>query len=154
MAFMASSSILLVVGLVLSKPGQGYVTDPNTGTQVVEATPTPSGPPNPDATPAPVYCGGKQPCYGKAALAQHATTSSCWAYNDTWMLNLTGYAPLHPNGPQYVVNDLFCGKDAHGGLDGAVKIGYSHVHKSETINNQSNSILASYRVGYYDPAKP
>lgn len=145
-AFIASMSILLVVGLVLSKPS-ATTSFQSLPSQVPVASESPSA----DGK---VYCGGKQPCYGKSTLAQHATTGNCWGFNADWMVNLTGYAPVHPNGPQYVDNNLFCGKDVHGALDGSVAIGYTHVHQNSTQSNTTSSILSSYRVGYYDPNKP
>ncbi|HEY6737068.1 MAG TPA: hypothetical protein VI322_05115 [Candidatus Saccharimonadia bacterium] len=145
MAFMASFSILLVVGLVLT-----HQTSSSVAPQTVAEEPTGGN----AAANGKTYCGGKQPCYGKSQVAAHATAANCWGYNLDWVLNLTGYAPVHPNGPQYVANDLFCGKDVHGALTGAVAIGYKHEHQAVTQDNGMGSILASYRVGYFDPDKP
>lgn len=139
--FVASMSLILVAGLVLThqKPAGVGSTAGSSASPAARSA---------------VYCGGKTPCYGKSALAAHADAGSCWGYNLDWVINLTGYAPVHPVGPKYVVNDEFCGKDVHGALAGTVTVGYSHAHQDVTQTNGAGSILTSYRVGYYDANKP
>lgn len=116
----------------------------------VVVTPTPIG-----YTPPPVvYCAGKTPCYGPSDMAQHTTSSNCWGYNLTWVIDLTRYAPHHPNGPQNINVSSICGKDIHGALTGSTYVNGTHYHHSDTINNGSTSQMSSYRVGYFDKNKP
>jgi hypothetical protein len=124
-----------------------------------KSAPAATSAPAADPAPAPqpvVYCAGQSPCYGVSVLAAHTSFSSCWGYNLTWMINLTAFAPQHPNGATNVLATAFCGKNLAAGLNGTQgdDNGDTHNHKVETKNNTANSLLASYRVGYYDPTMP
>jgi hypothetical protein len=127
--------------------------------QLATTTPSPTPVPTPAPTPTPVpvvYCGGLTPCYGPTQLAQHASISgSCWGYNLTWVIDLTAFAPDHPNGPDNILSTTVCGKDIAGALGGTVSSGGgTHNHFSATKSNAANSILSSYKVGYFDANKP
>lgn len=135
------------------KPGTVATVTPKPGGGGSVATPKPTATPAPTPPPV-VYCAGKTPCYGPSTLAAHTSNSNCWGYNLTWVINLTGYAPSHPNGTANVLAGNTCGKNIAGALDGSVSVGGTHAHKSATTNNAVNSLLASYRVGYYDASKP
>lgn len=115
--------------------------------------------------PAPVYCGGKPGCYGRSALAAHATPGNCWSWNGDWVINLSSYAPVHKGGASagsLESSAATCNHDMNAILRGAAGIsGYRDkrgnavfTHKPETYSNSGASALAGYRVGYYDPAKP
>lgn len=118
------------------------------------ATPTPTVAPT--ATPVPVvYCSGLTPCYGPSTMAQHTSvTGSCWGYNLTWVIDLTAFAPDHPAGPSNILSSVLCGKDISSALSGNTNVSGTHNHNTDTKNNTANSILSSYRVGYYDASKP
>lgn len=139
------------------KPGAAATPTPKPGAGTPVATPKPGGTPAPTVAPTPapvVYCQGKSPCYGPSVLAGHTANNNCWGYNRTWVINLTGYAPSHPNGSANVIASNTCGKNIAGALDGSVSVSGTHAHKSATITNAVNSLLAQYRVGYYDASKP
>lgn len=115
---------------------------------------------------APVYCGGKTPCYGKSTLASHTAASSCWAWSGDWVLDITSYQSHHKDrdgasSSQLAKSSSVCNHSVKGFLDGTAAIpGYTfsgkskHTHRSSTRNNTSSSKLAAYRVGYYDASKP
>ena len=118
--------------------------------------------------PAPVYCGGKTPCYGKSDLAAHATVGNCWGWNGNWAINITSYNPVHKGGilagstSSLENNSATCNHDINAILRGVASIpGYkdkransTFTHRSDTINNTTLSALSGYRVGYYDSSKP
>jgi hypothetical protein len=136
------------------------ITPPSTptvpSTPTTPTTPTQPTTPTTPAPPAPVYCGGKtdHPCYGKSDLAAHASTSNCWGFNKDWMIDLSGYAPKHPDGANKVITTAACGKDIAGILGGTVSSNGTHNHKSATKTNSSTSQLKSSMIGYYDASKP
>jgi hypothetical protein len=116
------------------------------------------------SNPSVLYCGGNTPCYGPSTLATHATSGNCWGWNLDRVVNVTSYAPKHP--PRAGSGSLestvsTCNHDIHAILIGVSAIsGYTtsggstkHKHNSST-NNNTGGTLASYLVGYYDPAKP
>ncbi len=118
--------------------------------------------------PAPVYCGGKTPCYGPNDLASHASPGNCWGWNLDWVINITSFRPKHPGGIRSGSSSTLenasatCNHDIHTILAGSAGIpGYrdssgstTHNHNSSTKNNSSSTQLAAYRTGYYDPSKP
>jgi hypothetical protein len=122
--------------------------------QVPTPTPSATPKPSPSPVPAPTYCSGNTPCYGAADLAGHASTSNCWSYNKGVMFNLSGYASRHPAGTDTVLATNTCGRDMSTVLSGSTKVnGRSHNHSSSVENNGSNG-MSSFKVGYYDSAKP
>ena len=118
--------------------------------------------------PAPVYCAGKTPCYGKSDLAAHASVGNCWAWNNDWVINITSYSPVHKGGIMSGSSSTLenagatCNHSINSILKGSASIpGYkdkrsnsTFSHKSDTINNTTSSALIGYRVGYYDASKP
>lgn len=118
--------------------------------------------------PAPVYCSGMTPCYGRSDLAAHASVGNCWAWNNTWVINITSYSPVHKGGILSGSTSTLenaaatCNHDINAILRGSASIsGYkdkranpTFAHRSDTINNTSLSALIGYRVGYYDASKP
>lgn len=118
--------------------------------------------------PAPVYCGGKTPCYGPADLAAHASIGNCWSWNIDWVINITTFRPNHKGGIKSGSTSTLentsatCNHDINAILKGTSSIpGYkdsggstTHNHASSTSNNTASSALTSYRAGYYDATKP
>jgi hypothetical protein len=129
---------------------------PGAKTPAPTVAPVKTPAPTPAPTPKPVvYCGGATPCYGPTTLAQHASVSgSCWGYNLNWVIDLTAYAPAHPNGPSNVLSSILCGKNIAGALSGSTNVSGTHNHTTATKTNASSSPLVSYVVGYYDATKP
>jgi len=117
---------------------------------------------------APTYCGGRKPCYGRSDLAAHASVGNCWAWNKDWVINITSYQPNHPGGVQSGAASNIqsaastCNHDIGAILAGSAGIsgyrdttgGSTYSHSSSTISNAAGSVLAGYRVGYYDANKP
>lgn len=120
------------------------------------------------ANAAPVYCGGKTPCYGPSDLASHASVGNCWGWNIDWVINITSFRPSHPGGIKSGSTSTIenatatCNHNIASILSGSAGIsGYrdssgatTHNHQSSTKNNSGSSQLSSYRVGYYDASKP
>lgn len=118
--------------------------------------------------PAPVYCGGRTPCYGPSDLATRSSAGNCWGWNVDWVINITSYRPNHPGGIKSGSTSTLesptavCNHNIHALLVGTASIpGYkdsggssTHGHKSATNNNSAGTALAGYRVGYYDATKP
>ncbi len=120
------------------------------------------------ANAATVYCSGSTPCYGPTDLATRSSPGNCWGWNLTWVINITSFRPSHPGGIKSGASSTIenasatCNHSINAILVGSATIpGYQdasgstkHGHNSSTQNNSGGSILASYRVGYYDPTKP
>ena len=87
-------------------------------------------------------------------MAAHASIGNCWGRNLDWVINLTAYAPQHPNGSQNVESTILCGKDISGALKGTTNVAGTHNHLNATKNNSSGSQLTSFKIGYYDATKP
>ncbi len=115
--------------------------------------------------PATVYCSGQTPCIGRSELATHATSSNCWGYNLTWVIDISSYAPHHKGGTSagsLATAGSTCNSNIHTFLTGGAAIsGYrdsggntTHGHSSTTYNNSGGSALGSYFKGYYDSTKP
>ncbi len=113
------------------------------------------------------YCSGQTPCYGPNDLNAHASLADCWAYNTSGasssVYNITTFnSGYHRNGkpgtnllPSATTASALCGnKNLQSYLAGTSLSGVgNHNHQSATKQNNNNT-LSSYRVGYYDAAKP
>ena len=118
-------------------------------------------------TAAATYCSGQTPCYGPNDLNAHKTVSDCWAYNTSGasssVYNITSFnSGYHQNGkpgtnllPGSTTANALCGNvNLQSFLSGTSLTGVgSHNHQTATKQN-NNTTLSSYRVGYYDAAKP
>ena len=113
------------------------------------------------------YCSGQSPCYGPNDLNAHRTTADCWAYNTSGtsssVYNITSFnSGYHQSGkpgtnllPSSATASALCGNvNLQSFLSGSSLTGVgSHNHQTATKQN-NNTTLSSYRVGYYDAAKP
>lgn len=142
-------------------PAPGMSTAPTTSPgSTPTSTPQPTPTPSPTPTPTASYCSGRTPCYGPNILATHTSTSAgvsngCWGYNIDQVFNLTGFAPVHPNGAGNILTSTVCGNNIASILGGTASSGGgAHNHFAATKSNSASSLLHSYFVGYYDPAMP
>jgi len=120
---------------------------PSTGGTVTPA-PAPAPTPTPTPAPAPTYCGGQTTCYGRADLAAHATSSSCWGYIDNVMYNVSSLIASHSGGSSPI--RAVCG----GNIKAALSAAPGNSKHSSALRNTAGSTLWGYKIGYYDAAKP
>lgn len=116
-----------------------------------------------------VYCGGQTPCYSATELNTHTSSTNCWAYNTSsnnpssrYVYNITSFNNNWHKSRRNLLPDAstvsaICGAhDIAPYLAGSASIGgASRSHLGSTRQNTNTTLNnVSYRVGYYDPAKP
>jgi hypothetical protein len=142
--FVALALIFLAVGFV-GILAIGFTSEKESKTVSTEKTPPSTTTTTVDGS---TSCNGQATCYGKADLAAHASSNSCWGYIDNVMYDVTPLIKSHTGGTGPIRE--VCGGDIGAFLNAAPQ-NNKHVSAS---SNAAGSTLWGYKIGYYDATKP
>lgn len=106
-----------------------------------------------------VYCGGatNAACYGPREVAAHGNPGNCWGWNLNQVYNISGFdAAYHKptTGISSIEVGGVCGKNLGPALSGGVSAGGQTKNHLNSTKSNTNSNMAPYFVGNFDPNKP